>query len=251
LPQPAEATRELSDFGPATTLPSFVEAAVVREFGDPGPIIAFSLPAEVEAVRITLRLPAEAAAVCELGTSSPATILPLPVEAAVVRGHGAPGPVTALPPPVKAAAVRGLGDLGTATILPPPVKTAAATHALGAAKNLLRAEAAPFNKAGSSLQPTGTKATAHPQTATGASLLPDGVVCASLGAHPGSCVYFFSPGGCNRGPVCWFKPTATQLRRAMRRKAGTPKHGSRREKKRQATREKEALSKSQRNHKAS
>jgi hypothetical protein len=73
--------------------------------------------------------------------------------------------------------------------------------------------------------------TVHPQTATNASLLPDGVVCGILGAPPGAYSYFFSPGGCNRGPECWFshaKPTATQLRRAQRRKAGTLKHASRR-----------------------
>jgi hypothetical protein len=44
--------------------------------------------------------------------------------------------------------------------------------------------------------------TVHPQTATNASLLPDGVVCGILGAPPGAYSYFFSPGGCNRGPEC-------------------------------------------------
>jgi hypothetical protein len=105
-------------------LPSFVEAAVVRGLGNPGPIIAMSLPAEVAAERTTLRLPAEASAVCEHGAFGPATVLPLPAEAAAVREHG---------------------DFGTATILPPPIKTAVATHAHGVAKNLLRAEVAPFN----------------------------------------------------------------------------------------------------------
>jgi hypothetical protein len=58
--------------------------------------------------------------------------------------------------------------------------------------------------------------------------------------------------------ICaWFsfpkpvKPTATQLRRAQRRKAGTLKRALCRKKKRQATRKKKALNKSQRNQKIS
>jgi hypothetical protein len=98
--------------------------------------------------------------------------------------------------------------------------------------------------------PTGIMAAAHPRTATIASLLPDGVARGALGAPSGACAYLLSPGGCNRGPECLIshvKLTATQLRREQRRKAGTLKHGSSRKKKRHATREKEALSKSQRN----
>jgi hypothetical protein len=87
--------------------------------------------------------------------------------------------------PTALAAVRELGIPGLATALSPPAKAAAA-HAHGPAKNLLRVEAAPFIKAGSSLKPTGTKVTVHPQTATNASLLPDGVVCGILGAPPGA-----------------------------------------------------------------
>jgi hypothetical protein len=87
--------------------------------------------------------------------------------------------------PTALAAVRELGIPGLATALSPPAKAAAA-HAHGPAINLLRVEAAPFIKAGSSLKPTGTKVTVHPQTATNASLLPDGVVCGILGASPGA-----------------------------------------------------------------
>jgi hypothetical protein len=183
---------------PAIALPQPAEAT--RELGDPGPVIVLSPP------------PAEVAAVRGFVVLGKATTLRLLAEAAAAaRGHGAPGPATALPPPAEAAA----------------------THAHGAAKNLVCAKAALFIKAGSSLKPAGTKVTAHPQTATSASLLPGGVVCGALGMPPGACAYFFSPGGCNRGPECWFshvKPTAAQLRRVQRRKAGTPKRASRGEK---------------------
>jgi hypothetical protein len=141
---------------------------------------------------------------------------------------GTPGPATTLPSPAEAAAMCGLGTLGTATILPPPVKAALAMHERGAANNPPRAEALPFNKAGSSLLPTGTK------TTTNASLLSAGVVCGALGAPLGACAYFFSSKKCNRGPESWFshaRLTATQLRRGQRRKAGMLKHASRRGKK--------------------
>jgi hypothetical protein len=144
LLQPAEATRELSDFGPATTF-----------LGIPGPATTLPSPAEVAAARSGA-----------LGTTL--------AEAAVVRELGIPRPATALSPPAKAAAA----------------------HAHGAAKNLLRAEAAPFIKAGSSLKPTGSKVTAHSQTATNASLLPDGVVCGALGCGgaPGRVRLLLLPG---------------------------------------------------------
>jgi hypothetical protein len=61
-----------------------------------------------------------------------------------------------------------------------------------------------FNKADSFLKPTGTKAMAHPWTATNASLLSAGVACGILGAPPSAFEYFFNPGGCNRGPECFF-----------------------------------------------
>jgi hypothetical protein len=128
----------------------------------------------------------------------PATALLQPAGAAAVTGLGALGTATTLLLPAEAAAARGLGIPGPATALPPPAEVA--THAHGAANNLLRAEAAQFNRAGSSLQPTGSKATAHPQTATSASLLPDGVVRGALGALPGACAYFSPRVGTTEAP---------------------------------------------------
>ena len=133
----------------------------------------------------------------------PATALLQPAE--VTRELSDFGPATTLLSLVGEAMVRGLGDPGPVNVLSPP------------AANLLRAEAAPFIKAGSSLKPTGSKVTAHSQTATNASLLPDGVVCGALGAPPGACDYFFSPGGCNRGPECWFSLVKPESRRAEAR----------------------------------
>jgi hypothetical protein len=114
--------------------------------------------------------PAEATAKRELSAPGPAATLPSLVEVAAGRGPGALGTATTLLLPAEAALVRKLGVPGTASAFPPPAK-AAATHAYGVANNPVRAEAAPFNKAGSSLQPTGTKAAAHPRTAGNASLI--------------------------------------------------------------------------------
>jgi hypothetical protein len=97
---------------------------------------------------------------------------------------GTPGAANTLPSPAEAAAVCGLDALGMATTLTMLVETAVAMRKHGAANSTPRAEALPFNKAGSSLQPTGTKAT------TSASLLPAGVACGALGAHPGACAPF-------------------------------------------------------------
>jgi hypothetical protein len=99
----------------------------------------------------------------------PATALLQPAE--VTRELSDFGPATTLLSLVGEAMVRGLGDPGPVNVLSPP------------AENLLRAEAAPFIKAGSSLQPTGIKATAHWYKSAGAEL----ATKTDSGATTGAC----------------------------------------------------------------